>query len=191
MRPQKQDDFLVLSLGQSREDPSSRELIKYLSQNALSVQHHPGAVQFQVSKQMLHTLKAQMSLVKAVQAQTGAHKYSSTLSEYSDPAPGTLPQKFYPASKEGISLEKSSSFLKTTSTLQELSKAAEKSQGRGDSELIKLNFATRAPTVSSQLSQYPPFRELKTLKTDASSKMIENNKTTPLLRNRLEQEQSN
>jgi len=41
-------------------------LIQFLSQNALAVKHHPGAVQFQVSKQMLQTLKKKFANMKAM-----------------------------------------------------------------------------------------------------------------------------
>ena len=37
-----------------------------MSQNALAIQHHPGAVQFQVSKQMLYTLKKKFGNMKAI-----------------------------------------------------------------------------------------------------------------------------
>ena len=41
-------------------------LIQFLSQNALAIKHHPGAVQFQVSKQMLSTLKKRFAHMRAL-----------------------------------------------------------------------------------------------------------------------------
>ena len=37
-------------MGQNNDERQDHALIQYLSSNALAVQHHPGAVQFQVSK---------------------------------------------------------------------------------------------------------------------------------------------
>lgn len=50
---------MVLQMGQGPDDTQDRLLIEYLSKNALAIQHHPGAVQFQVSKNMLCQLKKQ------------------------------------------------------------------------------------------------------------------------------------
>lgn len=44
-------------MGQNHDDSQDQMLINFLSQNALAIKQHPGAVQFQVSKTMLHTLK--------------------------------------------------------------------------------------------------------------------------------------
>jgi len=41
-------------------------LIKFLSKNSLAVKHHPGAVQFQVSKSMLAELKTKFANMKAL-----------------------------------------------------------------------------------------------------------------------------
>lgn len=61
-----------------------------MSSNALAIQHHPGAVQFQVSKQMLATLKKKFGNMKAIipkQKESGAspHKKepeSTTLNDF-------------------------------------------------------------------------------------------------------------
>jgi hypothetical protein len=53
-------------MGQSNDERQDQALIQYLSQNALAIQHHPGAVQFQVSKQMLATLKKKFGNMKAI-----------------------------------------------------------------------------------------------------------------------------
>ena len=57
---------MVLQMGQSNDEKQDQDLIQYLSQNALAIQHHPGAVQFQVSKQMLATLKQKFGNMKAI-----------------------------------------------------------------------------------------------------------------------------
>ena len=57
---------MVLQMGQSNDEMQDQMLIQYLSQNALAIQHHPGAVQFQVSKQMLYTLKKKFGNMKAI-----------------------------------------------------------------------------------------------------------------------------
>jgi len=57
---------MVLQMGQSNDELQDQALIEYLSQNALAIQHHPGAVQFQVSKQMLATLKKKFGNMKAI-----------------------------------------------------------------------------------------------------------------------------
>jgi hypothetical protein len=57
---------MVLQMGQSKDETQDQMLIQYLSENALAIQHHPGAVQFQVSKQMLHTLKKKFGNMKAI-----------------------------------------------------------------------------------------------------------------------------
>lgn len=44
-------------MGQQSDDLQDQLLIQYLTQNALAIRQHPGAVQFQVSKSMLQTLK--------------------------------------------------------------------------------------------------------------------------------------
>ena len=44
---------MVIQMGQSQDELQDQMLIQFLQQNALAVKHHPGAVQFQVSKQML------------------------------------------------------------------------------------------------------------------------------------------
>lgn len=60
------DKYMVLQMGQSNDDRQDQALIQYLSSNALAIQHHPGAVQFQVSKQMLATLKKKFGNMKAI-----------------------------------------------------------------------------------------------------------------------------
>ena len=62
----KSDKYMVLQMGQSNDESQDQMLIQYLSQNALAIQHHPGAVQFQVSKQMLYTLKKKFGNMKAI-----------------------------------------------------------------------------------------------------------------------------
>lgn len=51
-------------MGQGDDEAQDRAIIEYLSQNALAIQHHPGAVQFQVSKKMLAELKAKFQSAK-------------------------------------------------------------------------------------------------------------------------------
>ena len=46
----RSDKYMVLQMGQTNDERQDQALIQYLSQNALAIQHHPGAVQFQVSK---------------------------------------------------------------------------------------------------------------------------------------------
>ena len=46
----RSDKYMVLQMGQNNDDRQDQALIEYLSSNALAIQHHPGAVQFQVSK---------------------------------------------------------------------------------------------------------------------------------------------
>ena len=60
---------MVLQMGQSNDEMQDQMLIQYLSQNALAIQHHPGAVQFQVSKQMLYTLRKKFGNMKAILSQ--------------------------------------------------------------------------------------------------------------------------
>lgn len=62
----RSDKYMVLQMGQSNDDRQDQALIQYLSSNALAIQHHPGAVQFQVSKQMLATLKKKFGNMKAI-----------------------------------------------------------------------------------------------------------------------------
>ena len=52
---------MVLQMGQGDDDSQDRAIIQYLSQHALAIQHHPGAVQFQVSKKMLNELRQKFS----------------------------------------------------------------------------------------------------------------------------------
>ena len=49
--------YMVIQMGQQQDELQDQLLIQFLSQNALAIKQHPGAVQFQVSKQMLQTLK--------------------------------------------------------------------------------------------------------------------------------------
>ncbi len=57
---------MVLQMGQSKDESQDQMLIQYLSDNALAIQHHPGAVQFQVSKAMLQNLKKKFGNLKAI-----------------------------------------------------------------------------------------------------------------------------
>lgn len=41
IRPEK---YMVLQMGQNDDDSQDRAIIQYLSQHALAIQHHPGAV---------------------------------------------------------------------------------------------------------------------------------------------------
>lgn len=62
----KSDKYMVLQMGQCNDERQDQMFIQYLSQNALAIQHHPGAVQFQVSKTMLATLKKKFGNMRAV-----------------------------------------------------------------------------------------------------------------------------
>ena len=53
---------MVLQMGEGKDDElKNRAIIQYLAQHALAVQHHPGALQFQVSKKMLQELKVKFA----------------------------------------------------------------------------------------------------------------------------------
>ena len=60
----KPEKYMVLQMGQGEDEEQDRAIIEYLSKNALAIQHHPGAVQFQVSKKMLAELKAKFQKEK-------------------------------------------------------------------------------------------------------------------------------
>ena len=57
---------MVIQMGQSEDELQDQMLIQFVSQNALAIKHHPGAVQFQVSKQMLSTLKKRFANMRAL-----------------------------------------------------------------------------------------------------------------------------
>ena len=42
----KPEKYMVLQMGQDGDESTDKAIIQYLSQNALAIQHHPGAVQF-------------------------------------------------------------------------------------------------------------------------------------------------
>ena len=60
---------MVLQMGQNNDEQQDQALIQYLSENALAIQHHPGAVQFQVSKHMLAKLKTKFGNMRAIMPQ--------------------------------------------------------------------------------------------------------------------------
>ncbi len=64
-KKKKVTKYMVIQMGQTQDELQDQQLIQFLSQNALSIKQHPGAVQFQVSKQMLSNLKKKFSGMKA------------------------------------------------------------------------------------------------------------------------------
>lgn len=68
-KKKKSEKFMVIQMGQNEDHSQDQMLIDFLSKNALDIKHHPGAVQFQVSKQMLSQLRSKFTNLKTVDGQ--------------------------------------------------------------------------------------------------------------------------